>query len=281
MSILEASLRETVLEAGLAYLESDISVIACQGKRTTVMWSRWQVVRPMPGLLHWWDSKGWFQNVAIITGQVSRGLVCIDLDGEPAVADYQANFPGLLDTFSVRSGSGKGMHYYYYVNAFTPTTRTTGYELRSDGCYVIAPPSTHPDTRNHYRVERHVEARRVDNLEDVRQWIIGKIQSKVQPRKTLPGMGEVHQATPYAVRALSRECDNVRTAPQGQRNRTLFIAALKMGDLIQMNYIGKSEVEDALMTAAALLSGQDGEGQSWRTIQSGIEKGIKSNRRRA
>ena len=73
----------------------------------------------------------------------------------------------------------------------------------------------------------------------------------------------------------------MRTAPEGQRNRTLYLAALKMGNLVQMNYIGKSEVEDALMAAASLLSGQDGEGQSWRTIQSGIERGITSNRRRA
>lgn len=280
MSILEASLRETVLEAGLAYLESDISVVACIGKGTTVLWSRWQVVRPMPGILHWWDSKGWFQNVAIITGQVSRGLVCIDLDGQAAVEAYEAQFPGLLNTFSVRSGSGVGMHYYYYVNAFTPTTRTKGFELRSDGCYVIAPPSKHPVSGKNYRVERHIEPMRVDNLEDVRQWIIGKIESKVEPRKALPSMG-VSQATPYAIKALSSECDNVRTAPAGQRNRTLYLAALKMGNLVQMNYIGRSEVEDALMAAAALLSGEDGEGQSWRTILSGIDTGIRSNRRRA
>ena len=280
MSILQASLRETVLEAGLAYLESDISVVAAQGKRTTVMWSRWQVVRPMPGLLHWWDSKGWFQNVAIVLGQVSRGLVCIDLDGEQAVADYQAAFPDLLDTFTVRSGSGKGMHYYYYVNAFTPTTRTKGYELRSDGCYVIAPPSRHPETNNFYRVERFVEARRVHDLENVRNWIIGKIAAQPQAEKPLPSMG-VSQATPYAIKALSSECDNVRVAIKGERNRTLYTAALKMGNLIQMGYIGRHEVENALMQAAAHLSGHDGEGASWRTIQSGIERGITSNRRRA
>lgn len=280
MSILAASLSETVLEAGLAYLESDISVVACIGKRTTVMWSRWQVVRPMPGILHWWDSKGWFQNVAIICGQVSRGLVCIDLDGQAAVEAYEAQFPGLLNTFSVRSGSGMGMHYYYYVNEFTPTTRTKGFELRSDGCYVIAPPSKHPVSGNKYRVERYIEPKRVDNLEDVRQWIIGEIESKVVTRKELPSMG-VKQATPYAIKALSSECDNVRSAVQGQRNRTLYLAALKMGNLIQMNYIGRLEVEEALMNAAALLSGADGEGASWRTICSGIERGITSNRRRA
>lgn len=280
MSILQAALRETVLEAGLAYLESDISVIACQGKRTTVMWSRWQVVRPPSGLLHWWDSKGWFQNVAIVLGQVSRGLVCVDLDGEQAVADYQAAFPHLLDTFTVRSGSGKGMHYYYYAKEFTPTTRTKGYELRSDGCYVIAPPSRHPDTGNYYRVERYVEPMVRPDLEEIRQWIIGKIAAKPPSEKPLPSMG-VLQATPYAIRALSSECDNVRSAVQGLRNKTLYTAALKMGNLIQMNYIGRHEVENALMQAAAHLSGQDGEGASWRTIQSGIERGITSNRRQA
>lgn len=279
MTILQASLSESVLEAALAYLESGISVVPCRGKQASVGWARLQVIRPTPGLVHWWQYKGWLDNIAVICGTVSQNLVCIDLDGEQAVADYQAAFPGLLDTFSVRSGSGKGMHYYYYVGEFTPTTRTKGYELRSDGCYVIAPPSTHPESGRRYRVERHTEPRRLTDLEDVRQWIIGKIENKVQPRN-LPSMG-VSQATPYAISALSSECDNVRRAPVGERNRTLYLAALKLGNLVQIGYIGRQEVEDALMNAASLLSGQDGEGASWRTIQNGINNGIKSNRRQA
>lgn len=271
---------ETVLEAALGYLACNISVVACMGKRASVDWSQWQVVRPPDGLVHWWSYKGWMPNVAVICGQVSQGLVIVDLDGLDAVKEYEQRFHHLLTTFNVISGSGKGKHYYYQVKEVTPTTRTKGFELRSDGCYVVAPPSKHPDTGHKYRVERHAPIMTLKDMHEVREWIRGKMAST--PERTIqPSMGEVRQATPYAIKALSLECDKVTAAGKGERNITLYYAALKLGNLIQMSYINRSEVEDGLMRAASHLSGDDGEGRSWRTIQSGIDTGITKNRRRA
>lgn len=279
MSVLQAALSDTVLEAALSYLESGLSVIPTEGKRTTVQWSRWQIVRPTMGLIHWWDIKGFLKNVAIVCGKVSGNLVIVDLDGREATRDYESTFPELLDTFSVVSGSGNGKHYYYRTREYTPTTRTKGYELRSDGCYVVAPPSVHPDTGNFYRVERHQDIMRLTDIHPVKDWIRAK--TSFRQINAVPSMGEIRQAAPYAIKALSKECDSVTSAQKGERNRTLYLAGLHMGNLVQMGLISRSEVENALMTAASNLSGEDGEGASWRTIQNGINNGINSNRRQA
>ena len=280
LNLLGAATAETVIEAALGYLAVDVSVVACIGKRASVDWSRWQVVRPTFGLIHFWELKGWLRNVAIVCGQVSQGLVVIDLDGTDAVHEYEKKFHHLLRTFNVISGSGKGKHYYYRVSAPTPTTRTKGFELRSDGCYVIAPPSIHPDTGNRYRVERYSLVMDRQNMDDVRDWILSKAPAKPENDKRMPSMDKVRQATAYASKALENECSNVQQASNGDRNRRLFLAALKLGNLIALNHISQSEVENALMRAASDLSSTDGEGQSWRTIQSGIERGIRANQRR-
>jgi hypothetical protein len=279
MNITAAALSETVIEAALSYLACNISVVACIGKRASVDWSRWQVVRPTEGYLHWCYHKGILQNVAVICGQVSQGLVIVDLDGKEAVQEYEKKFHNLITTFNVISGSGQGKHYYYRVKEVTPTTRTKGFELRSDGCYVVAPPSKHPVTGQRYRVERYRDMMMLNDMQDVQAWIRGKVETRQATNQ--PSIGEVRQATKYATSALSRECDIVAGAPKGSRNNLLYLAALKMGNFVQMGSIDRSEVEDALFRAAYNLSGEDGEGQSWRTIQNGINNGINSNRRRA
>ena len=145
---------------------------------------------------------------------------------------------------------------------------------------MIAPPSIHPDTGNRYRVERYSLVMDRQNMDDVREWILSKAPAKPENDKRMPSMDKVRQATAYASKALENECSNVQQASNGDRNRRLFLAALKLGNLIALNHISQSEVENALMRAASDLSSTDGEGQSWRTIQSGIERGIRANQRR-
>lgn len=279
MNIIAAALSETVIEAALGYLACNISVVPTIGKRASVDWSRWQQVRPTEGFIYWCHQKGYLQNVAVICGQVSQGLVIVDLDGMDAVREYEKKFHNLLNTFNVISGSGKGKHYYYRVQEKTPTTISKPFELRSDGCYVVAPPSKHPETGNKYRVERYRDMMTLNNISDVQQWIRGKSTPKTAAIQ--PSMGEVRQATKYAKRALDLECSQVQLSAKGERNRTLYRAALKMGNFIQMNHISRGEVENALMLAASQLSSDDGQGASWRTIQNGINNGINSNQRRA
>lgn len=277
MSILHATCSSTPLEAALKYLEAGISVIPVVGKRNAVRWATFQTQRARPGLVHWWHNKGFLAGVAIVCGSVSGNLVVMDLDGEDAVQQYELTFPHLLDTLTIRSGSGKGKHYYYLTSTYTPTTRTKGFELRSDGCYVVAPPSLHPVTSSPYRVEVKHEPKRLDNLEEIRNWIIQKIRQKPLPQHK--PSERITTTSRYAAAALRYECDNVRRAGSGGANNALFIAAVKLGNLVASGMIARTDVENALFFAAAELTTRDGETATWRTIQSGLQTGLVKGKR--
>ena len=275
MSILQATQSASVLEAALSYLETGLSVIPVNGKRNAVRWSRFQTQRATPGLVHWWHNKGFLSGVAVVCGSVSNNLVIMDLDGEEAVEQYELTFPHLLDTLTIRSGSGKGKHYYYITSICTPTTRTNGFELRSDGCYVVAPPSPHVVTHMPYRVEVKHDPRRLDNLDDVRKWIVGKIRQKPRPQPS----PQITKRTRYAAAVLRYECDNVRRAGEGSVNSTLYMAAVKLGNLVASGMLARTDVENQLFFTAAELTARDGEAATWRTIQSGIQTGLVKGKR--
>jgi hypothetical protein len=76
----------------------------------------------------------------------------------------------------------------------------------------------------------------------------------------------------YALAALEREADCVRTALPGTRNATLNRAAFCLGQLIATNALDRTMVEAAL-TVAALDAGL-GEREAERTIRSGLEAGL-------
>lgn len=288
MSIQQATLADTVLGAALAYESCGLSVIPVNGKQASVPWTRYQQNRATASMIHNWDYRGLWTGVAIVCGKVSGNLVVIDLDGDDACAEFAAVFPQYMNTLTVKTGSGHGLHLYYFVDKWTPTTRTKGFEVRSNGCYVVAPPSVHPVSLAWYKPVSHVEPRRVRDLGDVLAWIIAKIQTKTavqrmdEQRQALSKIypnKEIRNPRLYACSALSMECDAVRAAGVGHRNNVLYQAALKMGNFIGLQILSQSEVEDALLRAAGMLSSDDGEIATYRTIISGISMGIRRNAR--
>lgn len=83
--------------------------------------------------------------VAIITGELS-GLTVVDMDDKQAVDMVKAALPNDFKTVTVRTGRG-GYHLYF---RFRPGLRNTahlgntGLDVRTDGGYVVAPPSQFP-----------------------------------------------------------------------------------------------------------------------------------------
>ena len=76
----------------------------------------------------------------------------------------------------------------------------------------------------------------------------------------------------YALAALEREVNRVRTAGPGTRNATLNLVAFRLGQLIATRALERTTVEMAL-TGAALAAGL-GEREVERTIRSGLEAGL-------
>ncbi|GEM_PF-2081521 len=87
-----------------------------------------------------------------------------------------------------------------------------------------------------------------------------------------PPAGPVRPSGNYGARALDGECERVRSAPAGQRNNALNLAAYHLGQL----GIDQAEVESVL-TEAALKAGLD-KREIKPTIRSGYKAGLKKPR---
>lgn len=285
-AIVEAARAATVLDAALLYLQQGLSVIPCVGKRAALnAWADFQSRHASRYLVQEWSRTGRLQNVAIICGQVSGGLVVIDLDGDDAVDHFYSTFPKYRHTYTVLSGSGHGRHLYFKVDLPISTTRTVtdlgGFELRSDGAYIIAPPSTHPSGGRYY-VVNDTAPMRLDSMQNVRQWILSLMREKhggklPNPTPWPPQSVEfMKSTTAYGAAALRDEANKVLTARPGERNEQLNRSAFKLGKLITKGCLTRSEVEARLYAAAMMLTATDGEAATLKTIKSGLDAGISS-----
>lgn len=86
-------------------------------------------------VLHWREEDPEF-NVGIALGECSSYLVVVDVDRTP---DRPLHLPP-----TVTAVTGRGAHYYYIAQNPVPTIKCAWGEIRSEGAYVVAPPSTHP-----------------------------------------------------------------------------------------------------------------------------------------
>lgn len=276
MSIVAASQQPSVIEAAFAYARLGFSVIAYKGKLPSVYWIPHQTQRASLRQLAYWHNRGLMPNVGIVTGAVSGNLVVADLDGLKSVATFEFEFPELLNTYTVASGSGEGKHIYYYVDRLPTSKKIKGYELRADKLCVVAPPSCHKSGKN-YAVANPVEIMRVPNLDRVVEFIEDK-RKESQPEtvkttsSSTPPLPAINNA--YGMTALHNECRNISTT-MVNINDQLNLSAFKLGQLVGLGFLSESLVESELLKAAAHLSAKDGENLSIKTIRSGLNAGKK------
>jgi hypothetical protein len=279
MSLSQAAKALTIWDAALEYWESGLSVIPIplQDKKARIDWKRYQYTRATGVQMNRWNIANEWGNVAIICGFVSRNLVVIDLDGTGAIEKFSHNFPHWLNTYTVATGSGSGAHLYFQCEQLPATTRVHGeygnIELRANGCYVIAPPSVHPNG-NHYSVAEAQPVKRVPDMAEIVKWIKAGIAEKHGGTMPVANTAKPQNYNRWAQAALNAECRAVQFAPQGKGNNTLYRAALKLGQLVAQGLLGYGEVESSLINAAAGLSARDGETATIKTIHSGMAWGM-------
>lgn len=106
-------------------------------------------------------------NIAVVCGKPSGNLLVIDLDidentgvnGMDDLADWEQEHGKLPDTMQVITGKG-GVHMYYRTDGREIPNRVRlydGIDLRTDGGYVVAPPSVHPETGAYYEIEEGMD----------------------------------------------------------------------------------------------------------------------------
>lgn len=127
----------------------------------------------------------------------------------------------------------------------------------------------------------HYETRRLNGeLFDPDEWLRKPEPTEPKPaaeiRTPRPSADDDH-ARRYALSALEREVDEVKTTPEGGRNTRLNVAAFSLGQLIGAGALHDSEVRDALRSAARACG--LGQSETEATIASGIGAGRKEPRR--
>lgn len=170
-----------------------------------------------PAQIAKWFGPGSIYNIAIATGD---GLVTLDTDidheagkyGDEILADLERQHGPLPETWMCLTGGG-GVHYYFRCDDPALTVAAgfaPGLDYRRAGGYVVAPPSSHPESGRAYEWEAN---HRPDNIElaPLPDWLH---RLMLQGRKDKPGQVE------------SREAPGKVT--EGRRNDELFRLAASL-----------------------------------------------------
>lgn len=224
----------------------------------------------------WW--RRW-PNALIGVSTGPSGLLVVDLDnkhgvdGAASFAEVCAVHGGIPKTFTVRTQSG-GLHYYFKRPAGVSVPSKNGWlpgvDVRADTGYIIAPPSKIVGGGT-YAVE---ELRAV---EDAPQWLVEALNNSDWTDRS---KGEKRSfrgvSTPYALAAFQRELAAVETAPEGERNATLNVCALRLWEFVAGGELREDDVQAGLERAAEKCGLSQSE--TLKTIASAKRKGMEHPR---
>lgn len=132
--------QNALLQSALWYLSEGFSVVPVKKDKTPlVKWQEYQHKRATEEEITSWWTQWPEANIAVVTGRISD-LTVIDWDnkGEALPEGWE------YDTPTVASGGG-GKHWWFrYQEGVTNKTRFLPFfDIRSEGGYIIAPPSIH------------------------------------------------------------------------------------------------------------------------------------------
>lgn len=155
---------ETMLEWALMYADAGISVFPLKprSKAPATKNGFYAATVDKSRIKEWWGKHPDY-NIGIATGLSFGGLVVIDLDnhgdtgenGYETLKKWQRENGELPDTWTSITGSG-GYHLIYRDTAAYRCRNELyeGIDIKSEGGYIVAPPSIHPDTGRRYEWEQ-------------------------------------------------------------------------------------------------------------------------------
>lgn len=241
---------ESLESAAKRYKSLGFSIIPLQGARNPqqaklpqVKWSRYQHTQPTDAeMSHWFAGKADI-GIGVVCGRVSRLLV-LDIDDVSVASEFRHQLPHLANTFTVKSGT-RGLPHFYFrlpVGWLVPTAAYPGADLRAEGSYVVAPPTTVGQAC--WQVEYDVPIRTLTSvgLKQILAFLAG-----LKPLYTPPN--DLSNVTPYVTVASEFRRVGVadelvslyrQLAAKG-RNTALFKAAVKARDsgIAQADVLGR------------------------------------------
>jgi len=226
----------------------------------------WQTEPPIP-LAQLQKHRG---NIGLRTGEVSGGIVVIDVDDPAAMEDLAERLP---QTVEVETGSGKRHLYYAYNKPLSNSVGKLlpGIDVRADGGQVVFPGSIHPETGQPYRWANGMSPDEIE-LARLPGWIVDALTPKPKTATApAPRPSNGNWRASYAEAALSGEVEAVRTAGEGTRNDMLNRAAHSLGGLVASGHLDRDTVAVSLLTAALVCGLPELEARA--TIKSGLDGG--------
>ena len=147
------------------YVKHGLSVIPLKprSKEPLVAWKQYQERLPSPNELEEWF-KGRRANIAVVTGRVSGNLVVLDFDSKDSFKAFVEKLKSASELLRIDINNtwivetGKGYHVYLRLprEDLVPSTKVRlveGVDLKAEGGYVVAPPSTHPSGKQYRFIE--------------------------------------------------------------------------------------------------------------------------------
>jgi hypothetical protein len=188
--------------------------------------------------------------LAIRTGTVS-GLVVVDIDPRNG---GQIDRDLMTPTAAVATGGG-GWHLYYRHPGTATTPALAGHlgvDIKADGGYTVAPPSTHPGTRQPYR---WVGGRGVAEMPPALHAALTPAAEPARPALSGPPPTRSAGGISSPAALLAAHLRTVQTASEGKRRTTLYGAARGVARMVTAGAITEPDARAAL-TAAGLAAHQ-------------------------
>ena len=162
------------LDAALEYYHRGMAPIPIKyrDKRPLVKWGEYQDQMPTEAEIRQWFAPN-NRNLALVTGH--NGLTVLDFDDASAYMHWLRwcakvnNYARDVARRTFRVRTARGMHIYTRLPSATRTRalRGSGLDIKSQGGYVLAPPSIHPSGAEYVAVHPQAQILSIQVLSDV------------------------------------------------------------------------------------------------------------------
>lgn len=242
-----------------------------------------------PTRIEKWDATWPNANIGLACGENS--VVVLDFDKPIARETIKAHVTetGIKtaeeDLTTVATKTANGYHLYYSWSEGCDKLKNwasvvEGLDIRTEGGYVVMPPSVHPDTKEPYE---WITSPDDGELKPLPTWLLDFIleaknqnnfkrleEIELQAKKSKFMNGDREKV--YAKTAFEDEIRILRDARVGERNDQLNTSALKLGRLVGAGLLNQREVESELETVACSIGLVQSEIMA--TIRSGMDAGM-------
>lgn len=258
-----------VLEKALEYYDLGFVPIPLEkgSKIPKIKWKKYQTERPSrEEIIEWFSPVD--RNIALITGDASDGLVCLDFDNMDMYRLFITEQPDIAK--SAISSTGRGMHVWVRVEESIPSFQAyykgehIG-DVKANGGLATVPPSLHEGGTRYEWINGFQDGiAKIQSLSEIGIFSKQKKENRTKfENKIIPVDREGFVG--YIELTLANGVEEIRQAQEFNKNNTLFRVACKCFSFFP-HYVDYDSVYSRLYFAATAIGLTEYETD--RTLQS-------------